>query len=343
MARETGRSTLAGIAAEAGVSVSAVSKVLNGRTDVAGRDPGPDRRAAPAGRLPGRLPARLRRRGPADRHPAHPVGRGTAARHGPGRGRGRDQRRGQHRGLTRRLHGLAGPGHGPRHRRRAPGPAPAGQQRAAAAGRRAHPAGGDRPAGGTRPGHPVGGHHELAGLPDRDPAPDRAGAPPHRDHRRPGAPVVQPRPAGRLPRRPGGGRSPARPGSSSAGTTSAPEGGRRQARDLLALAQPPTAIVAGNDAQAFGVLQALGERGLRAPGDLSVVGFDDVPVASWATPALTTVRQPLAAMAATAFRMLHTPGPVLAWNRTTSSSPRPWSSGKAPAAAQGYINVISAV
>jgi DNA-binding LacI/PurR family transcriptional regulator len=83
------------------------------------------------------------------------------------------------------------------------------------------------------------------------------------------------------------------------------EGGRRQARELLAMAQPPTAIVAGNDPQAFGVLQALGERGLRAPGDLSVVGFDDVPVASWATPALTTVRQPLAAMAATAFHMLH--------------------------------------
>ncbi|MGD0064902.1 MAG: LacI family DNA-binding transcriptional regulator [Streptosporangiaceae bacterium] len=59
-------------------------------------------------------------------------------------------------------------------------------------------------------------------------------------------------------------------------------GGRTQARELLTLA----------------------ERGLRAPADLSVVGFDDVPVASWATPALTTVRQPLAAMAATAFRML---------------------------------------
>ena len=83
------------------------------------------------------------------------------------------------------------------------------------------------------------------------------------------------------------------------------EGGRRQARGLLGLVQPPTAIVAANDPQAFGVLQALGERGLRAPDDLSVVGFDDVPVASWATPALTTVRQPLAAMAATAFRMLH--------------------------------------
>jgi DNA-binding LacI/PurR family transcriptional regulator len=81
-------------------------------------------------------------------------------------------------------------------------------------------------------------------------------------------------------------------------------GGRAQAGQLLSLPQPPTAVVAGNDGQAFGVLQALGERGLRAPDDLSVVGFDDVPVASWAMPALTTVRQPLAAMAATAFRML---------------------------------------
>ena len=82
------------------------------------------------------------------------------------------------------------------------------------------------------------------------------------------------------------------------------EGGRRQARELLGLPGRPTGIVTGNDAQAFGVLQALGEFRLRAPDDVSVVGFDDVPVASWAAPALTTIRQPLAAMAATAFRML---------------------------------------
>jgi len=81
-------------------------------------------------------------------------------------------------------------------------------------------------------------------------------------------------------------------------------GGRTQAEHLLSLPEPPTAIVAGNDGQAFGVLQAMGVRGLRAPGDLSVVGFDDAGVASWATPALTTIRQPLAAMAATGFRML---------------------------------------
>jgi DNA-binding LacI/PurR family transcriptional regulator len=85
-------------------------------------------------------------------------------------------------------------------------------------------------------------------------------------------------------------------------------GGREQAVHLLNRADPPTGIVAGNDAQAFGVLQALNELGLRAPADVSVVGFDDVPVAAWAAPALTTIRQPLAAMAATAFRMLRASG-----------------------------------
>jgi len=79
--------------------------------------------------------------------------------------------------------------------------------------------------------------------------------------------------------------------------------GRHQAHRLLDRPGPPTAIVAGNDNQALGVLQALGERGLRAPGDVSVVGFDDV-IAAWATPPLTTVRQPLAAMTAAGFRML---------------------------------------
>jgi DNA-binding LacI/PurR family transcriptional regulator len=85
-------------------------------------------------------------------------------------------------------------------------------------------------------------------------------------------------------------------------------GGREQAVHLLDLTDRPTGIVAGNDAQAFGVLQALGEFRLRAPDDVSVVGFDDVPVAAWATPPLTTIRQPLAAMAATAFRMLRDGG-----------------------------------
>src|SRR5580658_124658 len=89
-------------------------------------------------------------------------------------------------------------------------------------------------------------------------------------------------------------------------------GGRAQAVALLALPDAPTAIVAGNDGQAFGVLQALAEAGLRAPHDVSVIGFDDVPVASWATPALTTIRQPIAAMAAAAFQMLRAAEPAVA-------------------------------
>jgi LacI family transcriptional regulator len=79
--------------------------------------------------------------------------------------------------------------------------------------------------------------------------------------------------------------------------------GRDLARLLLDRPDPPTGIVAANDNQAFGALQALGERGLRVPGDVSVVGFDDA-VAAWATPPLTTIRQPLGAMTAAAFRML---------------------------------------
>jgi DNA-binding LacI/PurR family transcriptional regulator len=86
------------------------------------------------------------------------------------------------------------------------------------------------------------------------------------------------------------------------------KGGRRQAAHLMSLPDRPTAIVAANDNQAFGVLQALRDLGLRAPEDLSVVGFDDVLVAAWAAPPLTTIRQPLAAMAATAFRMLRASG-----------------------------------
>jgi DNA-binding LacI/PurR family transcriptional regulator len=81
-------------------------------------------------------------------------------------------------------------------------------------------------------------------------------------------------------------------------------GGLRQATHLLGLTERPTAIVAGSDDQAFGVLQALHQARLRAPDDISVVGFDDVAFAAWSAPALTTVRQPLAAMAATAFRVL---------------------------------------
>lgn len=73
---------------------------------------------------------------------------------------------------------------------------------------------------------------------------------------------------------------------------------------LLGRPDPPTAIFTGNDEQAFGVYAAIQERGLRVPDDVSVVGFDDVPMAQWMTPPLTTVRQPIAKMAALAVRSL---------------------------------------
>jgi DNA-binding LacI/PurR family transcriptional regulator len=76
--------------------------------------------------------------------------------------------------------------------------------------------------------------------------------------------------------------------------------GYAAALDLLNRPEPPTAIFTGNDLQALGVYQAARELGLRIPDDLSVVGFDDLPIATQVYPALTTVRQPLAAMAAAA-------------------------------------------
>jgi LacI family transcriptional regulator len=71
---------------------------------------------------------------------------------------------------------------------------------------------------------------------------------------------------------------------------------------LLDLPRPPTAVFAGSDETALGVIEAARARGLRVPEDLSVVGFDDTPVARLAAPPLTTVRQPLREMGAVAVR-----------------------------------------
>jgi LacI family transcriptional regulator len=73
---------------------------------------------------------------------------------------------------------------------------------------------------------------------------------------------------------------------------------------LLALDNPPTGIFAASDATALGVMEAARKRGLRVPEDLSVVGFDDTLMAALATPALTTVHQPLQYMGRVALRTL---------------------------------------
>ncbi|GAA3874877.1 MULTISPECIES: LacI family DNA-binding transcriptional regulator [Streptomyces] len=68
------------------------------------------------------------------------------------------------------------------------------------------------------------------------------------------------------------------------------EGGARATRALLDLPTPPTAIVYGNDLSATAGMAVAQDAGLRLPHDLSVVGFDDVPLASWTSPTLTTCR-----------------------------------------------------
>ncbi|WP_425955183.1 LacI family DNA-binding transcriptional regulator [Xylanimonas sp. McL0601] len=82
------------------------------------------------------------------------------------------------------------------------------------------------------------------------------------------------------------------------------ETGYSAGHELLTLRDRPTAIFAGSDMAALGVLRAAHELGLSVPRDVSVVGYDDLSMAAWATPALTTVRQPLAEMGGLATSML---------------------------------------
>jgi LacI family transcriptional regulator len=76
--------------------------------------------------------------------------------------------------------------------------------------------------------------------------------------------------------------------------------GLKAGTELLTLAEPPTAIFAGSDISATGVLEAARRLGLSVPEELSVIGFDDTMLASTATPPLTTVRQPIAEIGAAA-------------------------------------------
>ncbi|HYI22167.1 MAG TPA: LacI family DNA-binding transcriptional regulator [Candidatus Limnocylindrales bacterium] len=82
------------------------------------------------------------------------------------------------------------------------------------------------------------------------------------------------------------------------------EEGIERGLELLKMSEPPTAIVTGNDLQALGVYQAARDLRLHIPEDVSVVGFDDLPVARWVGPPLTTIRQPLVEMAETATELV---------------------------------------
>lgn len=74
------------------------------------------------------------------------------------------------------------------------------------------------------------------------------------------------------------------------------EGAADAVATLLALPEPPSAIFCYNDMTAMGAMKALAGRGLRVPEDISIVGFDDLFVAQYLTPPLTTIRQPMREM-----------------------------------------------
>jgi LacI family transcriptional regulator len=73
---------------------------------------------------------------------------------------------------------------------------------------------------------------------------------------------------------------------------------------LLNRKKPPSAIFASNDDMAAAAVSVAHRRGLDVPRDLSVVGFDDTPTATTVWPELTTIRQPIAAMAASSIELL---------------------------------------
>jgi LacI family transcriptional regulator len=97
------------------------------------------------------------------------------------------------------------------------------------------------------------------------------------------------------------------------------DAGVEGARALLTLASRPTAIFAANDAMAVGALAFLREAGVDVPSQMAVVGFDDIPVARFLNPPLTSVRVGIAALGAHAIQLLLE---ALATRTTRSSSPR---------------------
>jgi LacI family transcriptional regulator len=82
------------------------------------------------------------------------------------------------------------------------------------------------------------------------------------------------------------------------------ESGYRAAARLLEVEPRPTAVFASNDSMAIGALSGLRERGVAVPGEMAVVGFDDIPIARYVDPPLTTVRVPMSRLGARAAERL---------------------------------------
>ena len=111
-----------------------------------------------------------------------------------------------------------------------------------------------------------------------------------------------------------------------------PQGGRSCAAKLLAMEDRPTAIFAANDLMAYGVLSATEEKGLRVPEDLSLIGFDDIPLSAHTRPALTTVRQPFNSIGRHAIELL----------LSLLESPDPVNHDWYPGSVQGYASFLPA-
>lgn len=97
-------------------------------------------------------------------------------------------------------------------------------------------------------------------------------------------------------------------------------GGEQAMQSLLALAQRPTAVFCANDLAAIGALKACGARGVNVPGQMSIVGCDDIEMARLVMPELTTVALPARELGARAARLLIR---RLSGQTTSDRSPRP--------------------
>ena len=129
------------------------------------------------------------------------------------------------------------------------------------------------------------------------------------------------------------------------------EAGARAATDLLRSRHPPTAILCGTDLIAIGALGAAAHLGLRVPDDVSVIGSDDIAMASYSHPALSTVRIPRDAMGHEAFRLLESlAGPPfrrgaearIATSFTARASSGPASVQAAKQTSRPSLNVVQA-
>ena len=88
------------------------------------------------------------------------------------------------------------------------------------------------------------------------------------------------------------------------------DGGRSAMEEILGMAQRPTAVVTTNDLMAVGALQAAQQAGVSVPRDLSIIGFDDLPIAAWVSPPLTTICMSRQEIAKRAFASLLNASPV---------------------------------